>query len=877
MKRHLSPLGRTSLICAAVLTVCCGIFAAAAALIASHPDPQNTSSALRNPLDGAKNGVSILLRASQTGNEYFSANQFPTLNGAKGDGVSNDTKYIQESLQAAAGKGGTVYLPQGIYRITEPLTIPFGVTLRGDFSAPDSKTSGGAKTILLVADNKEIKSAPLLTIENGASLIGITVYYEKQTPQKRIEYPSTVYCKGNASLRQISLLNPYHGICINGAGTVEISSVWISPLDYGLLIENNNASVTVEDLSVSPSYWLNYAPQIFADGTGYPKMTQYLHENMHGLILEQVSDVTLNRIFVEDAFIGILFNVPWEQDSLLLASEISISNTDRPVYIQSLPSAGLCFADCTFQPDNEAGADTIEIGPEAKAPITFSSCTFAGLPKTVIKADNSSFISFYHCSFGTWWDVCFDVESDTFLAVSPTFRTKAEKASLGKNAFGLLYNADTIEESSNLLFSVPPEKASQTTSNSVPALKDTQSPFSNAPVLNGLDFGVSTAAADNTAALTKALEEAEKENGIVFLPEGNYNFQSIITIPESVRLIGAGNTGSYCTTLSFDLQQSTNFSLVELKSSAGVENLAIRQASSMTNSQNTYAISSMYPNARICRVSLSAGRGIWLTTTQNAVLEHISMAVTETGLHLQKMSKVTVRDLKITDPSGSFGTTGMKIEDSSIAFSGLHTTGMNQAIVVTENSEVTGTLLTLRSSSVGVCGAQTGNILLTTVGCSDLGKGGGTVFLQAADTMTGKLTVQGMLCAGKALLGNLLLAENGTTLLQAAILTPPFPTSIVASQTAKVSVFGCIWNNIPTYHASAAGGNVLLAANMIRSDQTFEGIEGKYMQTEVQESGGTIQDSANIIQYVYIEPEDGGEESTTIPNQTPSLGNAEIN
>ncbi|THA72553.1 hypothetical protein E6R60_26865 [Streptomyces sp. A0642] len=50
--------------------------------------------------------------------------------GAKGDGVTNDTAAIQAALNACA-PGGIVYIPEGVYRTSAPLTPPPAVTVRG--------------------------------------------------------------------------------------------------------------------------------------------------------------------------------------------------------------------------------------------------------------------------------------------------------------------------------------------------------------------------------------------------------------------------------------------------------------------------------------------------------------------------------------------------------------------------------------------------------------------------------------------------------------------------------------------------------------------------------------------------------------------------
>lgn len=66
--------------------------------------------------------------------------------GAVGDGIIDDTSAIQSALTAAATKGGIVFFPGGLYRITAALTVPANVSLMGIGAA--DQVSGGNGSII---------------------------------------------------------------------------------------------------------------------------------------------------------------------------------------------------------------------------------------------------------------------------------------------------------------------------------------------------------------------------------------------------------------------------------------------------------------------------------------------------------------------------------------------------------------------------------------------------------------------------------------------------------------------------------------------------------------------------------------------------------
>lgn len=64
--------------------------------------------------------------------DYARKQIFVTDFGAKGDGATDDTNAFQTAIDSAAIQGGTVHIPTGNYKITQTLSVPAGVQLRGN-------------------------------------------------------------------------------------------------------------------------------------------------------------------------------------------------------------------------------------------------------------------------------------------------------------------------------------------------------------------------------------------------------------------------------------------------------------------------------------------------------------------------------------------------------------------------------------------------------------------------------------------------------------------------------------------------------------------------------------------------------------------------
>lgn len=160
--------------------------------------------------------------------------------GAVGDGVTDDTSAIQAAINAASGGNSTVYMPDGVYRITSGLTIPDdGITIEGHGFGRSLSISENTGTRILAdfasgwvitclqacftlrdieiygSDSVRWASAGSVDGTKGAIYIrdgvqsllervliyqepGIGIYMSHECPSSKLTQVTVEYCKGHA-------------------------------------------------------------------------------------------------------------------------------------------------------------------------------------------------------------------------------------------------------------------------------------------------------------------------------------------------------------------------------------------------------------------------------------------------------------------------------------------------------------------------------------------------------------------------------------------------------------------------------------------------------------------------------------------------------
>lgn len=147
-------------------------------------------------------------------------------------GKTDASQAVQLCLTEASVTGGVVYLPGGLYRFDNPVTIPAGVELRGSSSvATRCQRENSSGTLIISYYGYDKNARPLITLGgDGAGLNGIRVDYPLNGPVdssgKFFETSPVVYSiSDNIYITNCFFTLASTGVRINGSKNVFIKKV----------------------------------------------------------------------------------------------------------------------------------------------------------------------------------------------------------------------------------------------------------------------------------------------------------------------------------------------------------------------------------------------------------------------------------------------------------------------------------------------------------------------------------------------------------------------------------------------------------------------------------------------------------------------------
>ena len=245
-------LGATSRSCGRTFLFFCGFMATIASVHAKDADKSDSQTSgwrvivedKRFPTDDV-----IVAFCSVTDSQY----SLPA------DPATSDcTPAIQRALDdASRAGGGTVFLPEGRYRLEGMLTIASNVILRGRWSliGPDRPAGG---TILMIHNEEHEQS--VLIKGSGCGVRDLTFWHPEQVKKSKASASeSPLVIRGQASvvtIENINLINPYRGIDLSQASTCCLRGIYGSPLLSGLSADKSYAVSRYDSIHFSPDYWV---------------------------------------------------------------------------------------------------------------------------------------------------------------------------------------------------------------------------------------------------------------------------------------------------------------------------------------------------------------------------------------------------------------------------------------------------------------------------------------------------------------------------------------------------------------------------------------------------------------------------------------------
>lgn len=458
--------------------------------------------------------------------------------------------------------GGIVYFPEGKYLFTGTITIPRGVSIRGDWKKPENGNAATG-TIFMVKPRRgagsEIESSSFIIMQPTTEVNGITFWYPDQKKESVTKYPPTVlygqqgyfgndYC----TVQRCTFINSYTAVkfsSYNGGGCPDVFEIYGTPLSKGVVIDNIADVGRIDGVHFDASYWEDCG----LEGAPAPgEINQWLYDNAIGIVMRRNDWSYACNIFVKGYNIG--FHAESSDPNISMPGNpnghnyrLRLEGCKSGVRISGASNSGIMFADVR--------TDNCEIGLDMPAsvlgPIQVQSSQISGTDYAVLMGENSSpGLQMQQCDIYGDTGVlngqfsCVDSKFEGNVYIGP----KARTIFVGNTCSGKFVNESMFEckvDNSRLAMKKLPvfedewmERKKTRPSRSALYVV-TESRFGAVPVTLFDDIAK---AKDNTSAIQKALDLAGTEGGgIVYLPTGHYRLDGRLSIPTGVELKGSGD------------------------------------------------------------------------------------------------------------------------------------------------------------------------------------------------------------------------------------------------------------------------------------------------------------------------------------------------
>ena len=467
--------------------------------------------------------------------------------GAKGDGVADDTPAFQYAMNCMSNNGGgTVFVPEGKYRLNGELTVPTSVTLRGEWEKPAKGKPIHGTILMALAGKNSMNGQAFITLPKCSGLKDLAIWYPEQDAKHIVPYPFCINhpARDGVTVENVTLVNPYQGILTGpeaGNWMHFFKNVYGTPLAVGLEIEHVGDCGRLENVNFSPDLWSD---------SGLPNAPALNGPHAKWMLANGVG-IRLRRT---DGEYGAFCTITGYKNGIEFAIGkrgtpsgdfygLTVSNcVNALVIIDSSPGIGTSFTECVFD-GIENGITTL---PSYGSGIVFHSCTFRGGKRSAeLGGDDVSRLIFQCCAFSgevARYSGNMSLVGCSFTAAGPAHIT------LGADANAIVIAGSTFNgtprivkhsQSGNVTISHEPIPV-VALPKVVLSDKTRKPPKTELYIATDAAWGAKKdAITDDTEAIQKTLAAAAKNGGgIVFLPGGEYVVKGNLIVPPNVEFRG---------------------------------------------------------------------------------------------------------------------------------------------------------------------------------------------------------------------------------------------------------------------------------------------------------------------------------------------------
>ena len=520
--------------------------------------------------------------------------------GAKGDGVTDDTKAFQDALNYVGKKsGGTVFVPAGTFAIRGNLTIPNGVTLQGD--APKVTADGPVQGTLLLAyaGRGNENATPFIVMENATAIANCSVYYPEQTMDAITPYPWTIRQGGHygMALTNVRLVNSYLAIGMSGNhngsqnALQNIRGVVGTALKMGLILNGNVDICRVENVTFTPDCWVSSG---LADTAAAQTMKDYIYANATAFRFEQVDWTYITDVTAKGYHVAMVNSQPPSNNGGLPNGHVyHVNFTDCYIGYHAIEvdPIGMMITDGTITARYPVLADQKFGTCDAGASFTLNRLTLTTTGDVCVKSEGIGVVTLEHCTLNA------NGGTGVVMTGGKLSATKVEV----KNAKLAMDLANGVAaQATNCM-----TKSTFTYKGTVKTLWDSSlktADYSEAAKYDYNQETVTFTAGDNFADVTRAPYNADTTNttdiaptvqkalndvaaaggGVVYIPSGRYRFDTAVTVPAGVELKGSAtfpqHSHAYSTTLYTDYGRGGDedtTAMITLEPTAGINGFKV--------------------------------------------------------------------------------------------------------------------------------------------------------------------------------------------------------------------------------------------------------------------------------------------------------------